>query len=532
MKRTLSNPEISEIGSEIPKDPSVESNNKSNPEGEGARRDVRERTQTEKGKIYQRDLAERNLTKTFRDWRKKSQTIESIIADSADLQQITDARCSLETSMDELTAAHDHFIELIEAREIATAIDKYEKWYAEHRQLFKAINQKIVEIRTAEVDDGSSIYSQASRASTRSSKHSAASSAASRRKANLIANAAKLSAALSFFDIENLKSAELKKIQIMKEIAMQNAELEAVCKLEEPQLDVDERGAELPAKSMNADDRINEWLPDARKTAGIPVTDWPSLPINEEYQPIKFEVNDKGASAKAEPGAEVKDASSQNQTTVEKIMDKAEPGAEGKDASSQNQTTVDRSTKATLEDELTTRPTAARAEGNTASPSSPNSQVLQGSREHNSVPKLEPDSEQQVNQSPENIQSLEHTLLRLADLLSVRGSRDRLPLPEPDVFRGDSLQFPKWLKSFETLIEGQTDKPEQRLYYLGRYTAGDAKEAINGLVTQKGPNAYRLAKQVLSDRYGNPFLVATAYRKKIHEWPKIAPNDGLGLRKF
>ena len=38
--------------------------------------------------------------------------------------------------------------------------------------------------------------------------------------------------------------------------------------------------------------------------------------------------------------------------------------------------------------------------------------------------------------------------------------------------------------------------------------------------------AYKQAKKILSDRFGNPFLVANAYRKKIGEWPKIPPNDG------
>lgn len=44
--------------------------------------------------------------------------------------------------------------------------------------------------------------------------------------------------------------------------------------------------------------------------------------------------------------------------------------------------------------------------------------------------------------------------------------------------------------------------------------------------------AYKQAKKILSDRFGNPFLVANAYRKKIGEWPKIPPNDGTRLRKF
>ena len=34
------------------------------------------------------------------------------------------------------------------------------------------------------------------------------------------------------------------------------------------------------------------------------------------------------------------------------------------------------------------------------------------------------------------------------------------------------------------------------------------------------------------DRFGNPYLVANAYKKKIKEWPNVPPNDGISLRKF
>ena len=110
--------------------------------------------------------------------------------------------------------------------------------------------------------------------------------------------------------------------------------------------------------------------------------------------------------------------------------------------------------------------------------------------------------------------------------------QDTLPLPEPEIFSGDLLHYPVLLKSFETIIEGQTEKVSQRLYYLGKYTTGEPKEAISGLLLLETEDAYKQARKILSDRFGNPFLVADAYRKKINEWPKIPPNDGTNLRKF
>lgn len=120
--------------------------------------------------------------------------------------------------------------------------------------------------------------------------------------------------------------------------------------------------------------------------------------------------------------------------------------------------------------------------------------------------------------------------MQLADLLSERRTRDSLPLPEPEIFRGDLLHYPKWLKSFQTIVEDETSQPAKRLYYLRRYTSGEAKEAISGYTTLDTAEAYEEAKAVLKNRYGNPFLIANAYRKKINEWPKVKPNDGVSLR--
>ena len=102
--------------------------------------------------------------------------------------------------------------------------------------------------------------------------------------------------------------------------------------------------------------------------------------------------------------------------------------------------------------------------------------------------------------------SSEGALERLADLLSQRRLQDSLPLPEPKIFRGDLLHYLFWVKSFKTIIEDQTHKAAQRLFYLGKYTAGEAREAINGFLSLETSEAHSNAKKVLSDRFGNPLF--------------------------
>ena len=111
-------------------------------------------------------------------------------------------------------------------------------------------------------------------------------------------------------------------------------------------------------------------------------------------------------------------------------------------------------------------------------------------------------------------------------------AQSRLPLPKPDVFSGDPLKFPVWLKAFETLIETRAVNPTERLHFLGRYVGGEAKELIEGYMLMDGEDAYQSAKGMLAKRYGDPFAVASAFRKKLESWPQVAPQDALALRRY
>ena len=44
--------------------------------------------------------------------------------------------------------------------------------------------------------------------------------------------------------------------------------------------------------------------------------------------------------------------------------------------------------------------------------------------------------------------------------------------------------------------------------------------------------AYETAWEILEERYGNPFVVAKAFRDKLNSWPKIGPKDSVELREF
>ena len=122
-------------------------------------------------------------------------------------------------------------------------------------------------------------------------------------------------------------------------------------------------------------------------------------------------------------------------------------------------------------------------------------------------------------------------LTAITKLLEVQ-NRNRLPLPEPGVFSGNPLQYPMWVRAFETLIESRAINPAERLHFLGKYVSGEAKEVVNGFMLLDGDDAYTKAKEMLAKRFGDPFTVAASFRKRLEEWKQIAPGDAIGLRRY
>ncbi len=130
-----------------------------------------------------------------------------------------------------------------------------------------------------------------------------------------------------------------------------------------------------------------------------------------------------------------------------------------------------------------------------------------------------------------NAELVQVQLTAIAKLLEIQ-NQNRLPLPEPGVFTGNPLQYPTWIKAFETLIEGKAINPAERLHFLSKYVSGEAKEVVNGFMLLDGEDAYLKAKEQLHKRFGDPFVVGTSFRRKLDEWKPIPPNDAIGLRKF
>ena len=108
----------------------------------------------------------------------------------------------------------------------------------------------------------------------------------------------------------------------------------------------------------------------------------------------------------------------------------------------------------------------------------------------------------------------------------------RMPMPTPVPFEGDCLQFPAWKNSFDTLIVQSGMPPSERLYYLAKCLKGEPYDCIQGFFILSSETAYYEAMNQLVHRYGNKYVIASAFRTKLYEWPKIGASDSMGLRKL
>ena len=125
----------------------------------------------------------------------------------------------------------------------------------------------------------------------------------------------------------------------------------------------------------------------------------------------------------------------------------------------------------------------------------------------------------------------EDQLSTIAKLLEIQ-DQNRLPLLEPGVFSGDPLKYTMWVKAFDTLRESRAIKPRERLHFFGKYVSGEAKEVVNSFMLLDGEDAYQKAKEMLAKRFGDPFAIATAFRRKLDEWKQNRAKQCNWLAKI
>ena len=109
-----------------------------------------------------------------------------------------------------------------------------------------------------------------------------------------------------------------------------------------------------------------------------------------------------------------------------------------------------------------------------------------------------------------------------------------LTLPQPDVpvFTGDPVEYCDFIRAFENLIERKTSSPSSRLYYLLQYTSGQVQDLVRSCLAMPEDRGYKEAKRQLTERYGQPYKIATAYVDRVINGQPIRAEDGSALQRF
>ena len=92
-----------------------------------------------------------------------------------------------------------------------------------------------------------------------------------------------------------------------------------------------------------------------------------------------------------------------------------------------------------------------------------------------------------------NTQSAE--LVKLAEVLTDSMTMNRLPIPEPTIFRGDPLAYHPWKTSFDMLIGHRNVTAAEKIFFLQKYTSGEAKKCIEGAFYLESDEAYISARK-------------------------------------
>lgn len=143
-----------------------------------------------------------------------------------------------------------------------------------------------------------------------------------------------------------------------------------------------------------------------------------------------------------------------------------------------------------------------------------------------------PPSFMQTATQQSSITSANEGTAELVKMLASALSANRIPVPEPSMFTGDPLKYNDWKLSFQTIIDQKSIQDKEKLYYLRRYVGGQVRQALDGYFLLGTESAYVAAWEILEERYGNPFVIAKAYRDKLQAWPKIGSKDSFELREF
>ena len=443
--------------------------------GARVRSSSREKRPTEKGLEFQIDLERRNFRSVSSAWRKHAADFERSLLEIDNIENIKARSDILDSAMHRVNEVYARLVRLLSEEDLRNFDHKFDEIDQTNYSLLRRASTRIKELRSDDLLEtksrsnrtSRSIRSFASKASTKASDRS--------RKLEMVSEAAALKTRLRFHDQEAIRKAELEKLQIQKEIAITEARMEAVAKVEqeENELSSGRDSLSLPVTpKISAEQKVAEYLHDHREPEARQLTEH-TYPHTDDHQIEDFNT----------------------ERHDDHIITHVNPAPIDVTGHSRNHTD-------NLYQPVNTLPVNNHW-----------TQPVSRSFPHYTNPAQAP-------------------MIDVFSSLTEQISLGRLPPPEPGIFKGDPLEFPGWKAAFETLVERRGIPDQEKVHYLKRYLGGAAKESVDGYLLLASSHAFERAKSVLEKRYGDSFKVAGAFRDKLEAWPRVQSRDGNGLRKY
>ena len=102
---------------------------------------------------------------------------------------------------------------------------------------------------------------------------------------------------------------------------------------------------------------------------------------------------------------------------------------------------------------------------------------------------------------------------KLSDVLV--DPRNRLPEIVIPKFSGDPLDYDSFIRTFDARIASRTNDDSERMHYLDQYTSGIPKQIVHSCMHIPAGLGYVEARRQLDERFGDRFLLAQTYLKRL-----------------
>ena len=484
--------------------------------------DKRTGKMTTKGLEYKIDVKQKSYKRSISKWHSVASHVKGEMGQT-DVVTLKTFRDDLERELAYVSADFHELIQLLSHGQQTAVVQDFSKIESSNHELLIKLTDRIREIESdaAKSVSGKSCLSAKSRCSARSrnSAKSHRSSISSRsggssvlsgkssmsiKRAEAAANAAALKAKLAHLDVLTQHRACLERAEIMAEMAMDNAKVEAY-DLAFPDNTSTKETRERGHVPMNVNAR--EFIPKATPLGQ-------HLPLQWSHNPAPQTVNAHSNLPSHNPAPHTVSAHSNlpshnpapHTVSAHSNLPSHNPAPHTVNAHSSLPS-------------HNTAPQTVNARSNLPS----HNIVPQTMTGHSHLAAHEPVIQSMVTQ--DHLEFLTRAMMEQATI-------SRYPVPEPTVFAGDPIYYSGWKSSVDILLDRKSIPEDEKIFYLKRYLAGDARAAVEGYFLQPTSESYKLAREFLEERYGDQFTIANAFRDRLEKWPKLSGKDQVGLRKF